>query len=273
MSRAVKKLQKLQKQISDGNAPTRDDYYTERLYFAEVHGLLHVEFYGEASGESFFELCELLCDGDVAYSLKSLTFRGQDGGTNGTRTWDFSSVIEREVIFSNLTSLYVEPTLVEHHNRTLMEAMDTFEEQGMIGRLLAKMPKLEILTVPSAPDATFFNVGERPLVVLQVDAGYNHENFILNLSQSLNFPLLRHLDFGDYSQTYMDNFIESYTPFSHYKQLFLSSHFKNLRGITIRNSLLTTEQLQTLRDIRKDLQVYVIQSSGNYIYSRCLHKR
>src|ERR1043165_4764398 len=124
-------------------------------------------------------------------------------GANGTRNWDFTPLVESSAVFPQPTSFFIEPSAPEHHNQTII-AKD-YDEDGMIARLLTRFPRIESLTTPSAPNASFFEIGIRPLVYLRVDAGYDTQNFILNLSKSSCFPSLRLLDYGDYNERYMED--------------------------------------------------------------------
>ncbi|MGE8767191.1 hypothetical protein FFZ99_19990, partial [Leptospira interrogans] len=60
----------------------------------------------------------------------------------------------------------------------------------MLSKLLLKSPKLRVLVASSAPNLKFFKNQHNTLEFLNVSAGYNHENFIENLSKSLSQNLL-----------------------------------------------------------------------------------
>jgi hypothetical protein len=268
MNTALQHLLELQQDIAARNEPEWDDDVCEKLLLSPIDGLVHVEFYGSPFDESFDEFTRVLGSPDVARHVRSLVFRGPDEGANGTRKWDFSSLIQSETLFPNLRSFVVEPTLPEHHNHTIIAR--EYEEEGQIARLVAKMPLLTSLTVPSAPGGTFFDIALPSLHTLRVEAGYDTQNFILNFSQASGFKHLRHLDFGDYNQRYMDDYPAGYTPFEHFEALFRSSTFSGpgsfLGAFTLRNSILTPEQLSTLHHLRKDCQFRVIQApSGDFV--------
>jgi hypothetical protein len=264
MNEVISSIQNVQRSIGRTNDPKRLGQTQSRLYFAEILGLLDISFYGLPWEEAFLQVMELLCTSpDVARSIRSLQFSGPDEGADGTKNWDFSSIIESDAVFPNLTSLHIEPTQPEHHNQSIIAQV--YDENGMITRLIAKMPKIENLCVPSAPDASFFDFGELPLQRLRVDSGYNHQSFILNLSKSSRLSSLRILDFGDYNQRYMEDYEEQCTTFEHFVQLFESSAFSCVKFFILRNSILSRDQLSTLRSLRKELQFYMIQSYGCFV--------
>jgi hypothetical protein len=259
---AAKRLRELQ---PDALEPTVDfsDENVEKIYVAEVFGLLHVEFYGAPFGEFFLRFLAMLGEPEVATSLRSLTFRGPDEGANGTRNWDFTSLLVGAATFPNLTTLFIEPTAPEHHNQTII-AVD-YEEEGQLARLLTKTPALRSLTAPSAPDDQFFAREPHPLSHIRIAAGYDHQGFIRNLGESPCFPMLRTLDFEDFNQRYEDDYLASCTPFEDYVRLITSSTFAGVQLLSLRNSPLSSEQLQTLRGLRRDLTLRAIQSHGVYI--------
>ena len=264
MNTALEQLSEVQQAISARNEADWDNEFCEKLLFCPVAGLLHIEFYGLPFDESFEDFTKALCAPDVANHIRSLVFRGPDEGANGTRNWDFTQLLESEVLFPHLLSVVVEPTLPEHHNHTIIAS--AYEEEGQIARLLTKMPRLESLTVPSAPDETFFEVGFRPLRYLRVEAGYDTQNFVLNFSQSSGFTKLRVLDFGDFNERYMEDYPAGCTPFEHYKQLFGSKAFSGVVRFLLRNSILSAEQLAELHALKKDCHFMVIQTPpGNYV--------
>ena len=264
MQHVIARLSELQRAIAGGDFPTLLDQEVSKLYFAEIQGLLHVEYYGphwNEPGEPFDCLIDLLCDAGAAAGIRSLTFRGPDEGANGTRNWDFTGLLASDVIFPNLTTFCVEPTQPEHHNQTILA--EVYEEEGMIGRLLDRMPALESLTVPSAPDCSFFTRPRHPLRRLRVDTGYDHQDFIRNLSASSCFPHLELLDFGDYNQRYMEDYMDRCTRFEDYRELARSRGFESVRLFILRNASLSAEQWSELGLAA----VRAIQCHGNYVHA------
>src|SRR5262249_45937067 len=155
-------------------------------------------------GGAYQEALAAVVSPEVSPVIRSLTFRGPDEGSNGTRNWDLSPLTEGEAVFPQLRSVSIEQTKPADHNRTIVAS--DYAEDGALARLLAKAPGLESLVTPSAPNPEFFQVGERPLTFLSVDAGYDHQDFIRGLARSSCFPGLRSLEFGEYNETYMDDY-------------------------------------------------------------------
>lgn len=259
----AERLQSLQHSISQRNDPGWVDEHTEKLYFVQSQGLYHVEFFGSPNGGAYDEFLRVICDREVATQLRSLALRGLDEGANGTRNWNLMKILETPAEFPVLNSIFIEPTSPEHHNQSIIGS--GYEEEGQIGCLLAKSPVLQSLTVPSAPDASFFQSGTRPLFFLRVESGYDHQGFISNLSRCSCFPKLKMLDFSDFSQRYMENYREACTPFADYECLFQSAAFTSVRRFNLRNAVMSSEQLAQLRQLRQDLQFFTIQSFGEYV--------
>lgn len=266
MDPAFNKLHQLQTDIhSQGNAELPDECQ-DILMFCEMAGLIKIDFSGNPAGESeaFNRLLQTIIHSDVSPLIKSIRLSAPDEGANGTRTWDFSSIVDSAAVFPNLTSFYVEGTQPEHHNRSVISG-NFYEEDGMVARLIRKMPHLLSLSIPSAPDQDFFRMAPHPLRRLVVQAGYDTQNFILNLSQSSCFPDLYHLDFTDYQETYVADYVANCTPFSHYRELFLSPVFDYLRMVIIRNPLCSQAEISELKFLRKDVQIMLIRTSSDYI--------
>jgi len=101
------------------------------------------------------------------------------------------------------------------------------EENGMIAKLVSRMPNLEQLVVPSAPDNSFFDIAKHPLKFLKLQAGYEHQNFIDNLAESKNFKQLTALDYTDLIDVY-DVADEDYTNFDSFVKLFNSKAFSSV---------------------------------------------
>jgi len=266
MNTAFNKLHHLQDELHSHSNAELPDEYQDTLMFCEMAGLIKIDFYGDPFGESeaFNRVLQTIIHSDVSPFIKSIRFSAPDEGANGTRTWDFSIIVSSEAIFPNLTSFYVEGTQPEHHNRSVISG-DFYEEDGMIAGLIRKMPNLLSLSVPSAPNQDFFRIAPHPLRHLVVQAGYDTQNFILHLSKSTCFPNLHHLDFTDYQETYLDDYEANCTPFSHYKELFFSSAFDQMRMVIIRNPLCSPAEIAELKSLRKEVQLMLIKTSSDYV--------
>jgi hypothetical protein len=229
----------------------------------EIGGQLHADFFGAPFGEHYQALLVALSEPQTSSRLASLWLRGPDEGANGTQNWDLCPLVDRVRHFSALREFRVQLTQPADHNRSIIAS--SYDEGGVLSRLLAKAPVLRNLTVPSAPSAEFFQVGERPIQHLSVDAGFDHQNFILNLSASSCFPELRHLEFGEYNETYMEECEQHCTPLAHYQALFASPAFKNVRLFVWRNPYASEAEVAALQSLRPDLSLLVIRTSAKFV--------
>lgn len=241
------------------------------LAIAPMGGGLHVEFYGELWDEPFQWVLECLAEKSVADTISSLAFSGPDEGANGTREWEFTSLLDTQVSFPILRSLSIRPTEPQDHNISLIQRAGTcMEESGELARFVQKAPYLSELVVPNAPDSTFFQVELPHLSTLHVGGGSDTQGFIENLAESTNLPALAVLDFTESTElqfTWSNKRHEGViTSFASYERLLRSTACEPLTSLRLRNTCLTLEQLQSLQAIRPDLQLMVIQSTqGGYV--------
>ena len=128
------------------------------------------------------------------------------------------------------------------------------------------MPNLEVLELPSAPSNDFFSLPKLTIQHLVIQAGYEHHNFIENLSTSSNLPNLKSLDYTDPFDHFGDLEDEEFTSFAHFEKLFNSNVFSyNYFHLTLRENRLSKEQLETLQKI-KNIQLFHIKTEeGKYI--------
>lgn len=250
MQEALELLTNLQRRIVIDVDLTDPFHHYNRLLFMEIGGLLHVEFYGESYDEPFTDVLEVISHPAVAERLAVIHFDGPDEGANGTKDWDFSPLLESDIVFSKLTSFRVALYRQGDHNHSILEGGTGYEENGIAARLLDRMPNLRSLTIPSAPDATFFNRPPHPLAYLAIDTGYDHQDFILNLSRAICFPGLFRFDFGDYNEWYMEEYPIGCVPFEHYLALFQSPSFASTRVFALRNAPLSDTQIQQLKAMK-----------------------
>jgi hypothetical protein len=226
----------------------------------------HIEYIGSAFDEPFDKLCATICEPSVASRLGSLILRSaEDEGANGTRNWDLAQLLGGPD-FPLLRSVQVEQNRPGDHNRIIIGSV--YDEAGAIATLLHKSPRLQFLAVPSAPDQSFFT-GPRHehLHHLSVDSGYDTQGFIANLAGSSTFPTLYALEFGEYNETYVDDFLSHCTPFQAYSDLFRSAAFARVRLFVWRNPQCTEAELEELSAMRpaRDLQFKVVTHSSRYV--------
>lgn len=236
---------------------------SDRVVLLKCDDLYHLEFYGNPIEENYFELLEIICDKEISEKLKSIDFKGPDVGSNGTRNWDLNPLVNGSANFKNLEYFAVEKTKSNHHNRTIIG--ESYNEDGVLAKLSLKCPNLRVLISPSAPNADFFKNDHNTLELLNVSSGYSHENFIENLSSYDRFPMLRSLQFGEYNETYMNNYSDLTTPFDHYKKLFSSGILKKLRVFILENPVCSKEELSEIKTLLKECQFQVIRCSSEWI--------
>lgn len=257
------RLLSLQRAIESRAAPDRDSPYLDRLCVTRVGGLAHVDFYGDPFGESFVDLLDTLTDDSVAGSVASVDLRGPDEGANGTRNWDLTAIAASRTAFPNLRRLFVEQTKPADHNRTIVARR--YAEDGVLARILAKAPLLEVLVTPSAPNSDFFEFGPSAIEYLSVDTGFDHQGFIRNLARSSCFPKLRSFEFGEFNETSMGDFSSHLTPFPDYRELFASPAFAGVKVFQWRNPSCSPQEISEINRLKKGRQVLVVRWSAEYL--------
>ncbi|MCU1289204.1 MAG: hypothetical protein JWN60_1433 [Acidobacteria bacterium] len=262
MDEVIRELKELQTKINLQNDGTWA--YEESLMFCEIGKLLKVSFFGSPTDESFTEILETLSKKAVAEKVRSLIFDAPDEGANGTNNFDFTFLAESKVVFPNLINFSVKLTEPKNHNRTIMA--QTYDEEGVIAKLINKMPKLLALQVPSAPNEEFFDLDSHPLEYLVMQVGYDRQNFIFNLSNSSCFKNLWHFDFTDYQETYVEHWEDYCTPFEDFEQLFNSKAFDSVKVMILRNLTFTDEQITRLKSLRENILFNLIRTESKYIY-------
>lgn len=265
MSDGIGLLLDLQRRVTARCDPERPAEFESRFAVGTDGNLLHVELYGDPCSEEYKELLSTVAGRRVAVCLASLQLRGPDEGANGTRNWDLSPLLDSASSLPQLRTFSVEQTKPGDHNRSIIGK--GYDEEGQLTELLAKSPQLTNLTSPSTPGPSFFEVGERPLRHLNFDAGYDHQNFILNLSRSSCFPQLYVLEYGEFSEIerYRDQPCNECTPHEHFEELFHSGAFAGVEAFVLRNPDLTIEQIAHLKRLRPQMQFKEIRWSSGYV--------
>ncbi|MDR2638372.1 MAG: hypothetical protein LBC09_00870 [Helicobacteraceae bacterium] len=267
------KLLKLQEDIYNSEIEEREEYlvdFSPKIGFAKAGGGYDITYFGDGYDDdgdnfAFASLLELLIAN--ASKIKSLYFTGADEGANGTKNWDFTRLINSDAIFDNLESFKVKLTDAGDHNQSIIAS--SYDEEGQIAKLVAKAPNLKILQVPSAPNEEFFRLKNLKLQELIVQAGYDTQNFIANLSECGNLRGLYSFDWTDILND-IDNIGSGY---NEYKKLFSSDFFetKDERGrhiyfhFKLRENKLTAQELQELAAIKKIQFLYIRLFGGKYI--------
>lgn len=263
MSTTAHQIESLRQRISSRFDPNEEGLYEARLAVGQVGELFDLDFYGESFDEPLGQLWELIAQPDIAPAIRTLILRGPDEGANGSNNWDLEPLLAHQATFSNLETLSVQQSQPGEHNRRIVGG--DYEENGVLGRLLAQAPVLQNLTAPSAPAANFFAGSEHPLRFLSIDAGYDTQAFIRNLAGSQVFPELTCLEWGEYNETYLADYQQQCTPFADYRGLFASPLFAGVRRFVWRNPNCTADEIQELKALRPKLQMLVIRTSEQYV--------
>jgi hypothetical protein len=256
-------LKRLRADINASNKRNTSVAYMERLNFWQVGGHFHIEFYGDPEGESYYKTLEKIAEDPVASAVASICLGGPDRGANGTRSWNLEPLARPSANLPNLRHFSVQQIRPTDHNRTIIG--DIYEEDGVIAKIARKTPNLTELIVPSAPNSEFFGVKLKKLAYLNVDAGYDTQNFIRNLSQSAGFRNLKCLEWGEYCETYMDGWRQLCTPFEDYQALFSSEAFPNFQRFVFKNPVCSEGELAELKSLRPDIQILVVRGSDEYV--------
>jgi hypothetical protein len=242
----------------DANHP-----WYHRLILVETDGLIDVEYQGEyelwfddeTSTSILQDLCQLLAHPDVAGRLRSFTYRTDAAlAANGTYDYNIDPLVDGAQPFPKLIRLSLDQGDGEHGYKILNspQSGEDWHEAGVLARLLTKAPCLADLVTPVPPDSNFFQGSPHPLQSLDVDAGFDHVDFIRNLAACSRFPKLRQLIFTDLRQYYLDDWQTQTTSFDDYVLFFKSPIAVQLESIVLRAVNLSPEQVKQLLAIRSE---------------------
>lgn len=263
MPNVAEELESLRHRIADLNDAELPAAYLQSLAITQIGDVFHLDFYGDCFEEGYEDLLNTLANPEIAARVRSLILRGPDEGANGTKNWDIEPLLATKASFPELETFAIQLNRPADHNRSVVAA--DHEEHGVLARLLTKAPRLQELTVPSAPNSSFFETGHRPLRFLSVDAGYDTQNFISHLAGSTCFPELRTLEWGEYHENYMDDYLTRCTSLDDYRELFQSEAFGSVTRFVWRNPVCTEEEIRELKALKPDMQLLVVRCSNEYV--------
>jgi hypothetical protein len=233
----------------DANHP-----WHHQLTVNESDGLLDVEYRGEHAlwfddGTDVAILQDLLrqlASAAVAPRLRSFTYRTEAVlAANGTCECYIDPLGEGEQPFPNLARLVLDQGDGEHGYKILASS-------DVLTRLLEKAPSLIELTTPGPPAASFFQGPPHRLQSLDVDAGYDHADFIRHLAGCVRFPGLRRVVFTDFRQDYLRDWSKRTTPFEDYVSFFRSAVASRLESISMRQVNVSEDQVQRILEMRRN---------------------
>ena len=255
-------LQDLQKTVFDRN---QREYASEPEYLAisVIEDEIHVTLCAFCMEEGYDEILASIAHQDIACHISSLKLIGPDEGSNGTRHWDISPLVNSASTFTSLKEFSIQRTSPTDHNTSIIG--EDYEEDGQISKFLAKCPSLMSLTCPSAPNSDFFEIGSDSLTSLRLDAGYDTQNFIKNLANSSSFPNLRYLEWSDFCSGELKDNVENPTSYDDYVALFKSKAFDKVSMFVLKNPFLSKEELDSLNKIKPELSIKVVTVSSHYV--------
>lgn len=227
-----------------------------RLSFGFMGDSLAVAFHGWLDGKLLEKALTLVASEGIAPHVWRFRLTGEAESIDGTRHWDLEP-LGRGATFTQLEVLDVEGRQPEDRHRTVISR--GHGEDGMIARALSRMPNLRRLSVPSAPDAAFFEGPPHPLRELVLQSGDSPQDFIARLARSRRFSQLEALDFTD-------GFEGKRTPREAFDALFASDALPALRQVVLRGTVLGAEDAARLRDTRvgrrlSQLEVVALETS------------
>ncbi|MDX2301293.1 MAG: hypothetical protein NW226_00780 [Microscillaceae bacterium] len=224
------------------------------------NGLYDIEYHTNWADDAEYAIFQFVAQAEITSKVHSLTITSDDEGINGTQYWDLSYLLQNNTLFPFL-SKFILPLNTQNptnHNRIIVTYEDSYEENGALGKLLDACPALEVLHTPSAPNASFFERTTHSLKNLTIQTGFEGQHFITNLAQSTCFQSLQKLDFTEYAETYMDDFLEKCLSFEEYKHLLLSSNLPNLKNITLRKTQLNEQEKAMLKEIAQEKDIHLL---------------
>jgi hypothetical protein len=240
-----------------------NDERIEYLAVTNLDGKFHLSFYGKPWGESYDDLMTTLRDPEIAEHIRALALASPDVGANGTNNWDIEPLLAGTALFSAMETFAIRLNQPGHHNRTIVGT--AYEENGVIGKLVERSPQLRHLTVPSAPDASFFAVKNSRIEYLNVDAGFDTQNFILNLGRFHSLPCLRSIEWGEFNETYMENWKQYVTSVEDYKGLVQSPQFETVKRFVWRNPACSDADIREIAALRRDPSLLIVRHSARYL--------
>lgn len=282
----TEKLLKLQQNIYDYYSASEKKYgyqynFNPRFSFFRIGDLFTIYYYGPGYEDDpsmkasnmeggynygYAALLDFLTVQENADKILSLVFDSEDEGANGVNEWRFDRLFNSDVTFPNLEEFKVRLTNPGDHNTS---TINYDEEDGTVAKLVAKMPALKVLQVPSAPNASFFELEHSSLQYMVIQSGWDNQSFLENLANHKGFPNLYGLDFAEILDTFNDLEEDSYTSVETFKALFTSKIFTNEKRsfhFKLRNSRLTKEQLFEIQRVNPKVQfLYINTHAGQYV--------
>jgi hypothetical protein len=269
-SPAYARLLQLQREVYDSEVTNLKEIdafegYPEECYpkvlFSPCGESFHLEFRGQSMLEQFEVFMRSLTDPLIANNLLSLRVSGEDDGANGVRFWDVSSLLNSDIVFPKLTEVFFEPSELSWHNTPTILCNGSLNE-GLVAPLVAKMPLLRSLTVPSCPEPSFFELPLPNLRELRVVCGFRNFGLFKNLALP-KAPRLRHVEFHDVGPDAW-HFPEQRTPFEDILNYLLSPSAASLGALVFTNGGFSEEQQKQLHLARPKMKCIFVDVGADW---------
>ncbi len=239
----------LEKEIEDYSDYFPDDdavrirHENDGLFALEYHSFWHNDFRKTSDDHIIFHIMQMP---EYAHRISAVTITSEDAGVNGVQYWDIESLIDSHTVFDHLKVLILPMNDAESHNGKIITYKDMYDESNALGLLLNKCPALKKLVAPSAPGPLFFEREEYGLEELEIQTGFDHQDFIANLSRSTCFKNLTSFSFRDYAEDYMENYQSHCTKFDDYMLLMTSDTLPSLQSIVLFDTCIDDGQKEAL---------------------------
>ena len=242
----------LEKQIEDYSAESHKAKIKEKkgsdLFSLEYQ----TSWYDDYGNDHTLPILAILSSPDYANKISAITLKGEDEGVNGTQNWELKALLNNKATFDHLEEFILPLNDKKNHHRKIVTFKSSYDENNGLAILLDKAPNLKKLVAPSAPGPKFFDRKSHGLKELNLQSGYDHLNFIANLSKSKCFKDLTSLTFRDYAETYMDDYKDSCTKYDDYLALVNSSTLSSLKNIALIDTILDKKQKDALTKAASD---------------------
>jgi hypothetical protein len=203
----------------------------DRASVAPCGDLLRVAYHGDPWAEGCDVLFETLARPSIARFVASIELSSPDVGANGTCDWELDALLPHGTTYPALTTFRIARGDPYRNNRLVVVTPGRDGgDGGALARLCDAAPRLQMLETPSAPDGAFLARKREMLRTLEVNAGYDHAGFVLDLAaRGAVLPSLETFAWGDYVETYNHDWRTRTTPREDYVALFRSQTFARLR--------------------------------------------
>jgi hypothetical protein len=104
----------------------------------------------------------------------------------------------------------------------------------------------------------------KQLEYLNIDAGLDAQGFIGNMARMNPIPALRFFAWGEYCQTYMENWRDLTTSFEDMLALFQAAAFDSVRVCHLKNSIYSANEIVTLHGVRPNISLKLIRAASEY---------